>query len=283
MGGDPYEFEDSSGDGFRCSVGFNGFSASGVREFVSAGHCTTTVSGSVYIATATAPYDNPASDGCDFCTPIGTAVAGQGKFGTGFDYGLVGVPGVVTVGALTGWGTDGTTNSDPTSAPAGLNATPQYVTGESAAETGAVLCKSGSTSGWTCGIILDVDSSQVVRDDGENPHTVNSILATTCVLSGDSGGGAVMGSTAVGIASASNFPRGGDDGGICGNTGSGSDPNNYHHLSLFFPMMSAAGQMSVQGQLGSSWQIETGVHTPVLTFPAPDSRTITQVTSTDFI
>jgi len=282
MGGDPYEFEDSVGDGFRCSVGFNGFNASGVREFVSAGHCTTTVSGSVYIATGTAPYDNPSSDGCDFCTPIGAAVAGQGQFGSGYDFGVIGVPGVVTVGALTGWGTGGTTNSDPNSAPAGVNATPQHVTGEAPAENGAVLCKSGSTSGWTCGVILAVDSTQIVKDDNHVDHTVNTIVATTCVLSGDSGGGGVTGSTAVAIASGSTFPVAGDDGGICGNTGAGSDPTNYDHLSVFFPMMSATGQPSVQGQLGSSWTIETGVQTPVVTFPAPGPTTVT-VNSTDHI
>jgi FG-GAP-like repeat/FG-GAP repeat len=288
LGGDPYVFNDSVGNGYECSVGFDGFSPTGLREFVTAGHCSTLISGSAYLAGGNGPNDNPsATNGSCFCDIIGAPVAGDEAFGAGSDYGVVTAPTSSSVGALADWGTNGTADSNPNTPTPGENQHALYVTGESAAETGANLCKSGATSGWTCGVILQVDSPQQVYDDNGNVSTINAIVATTCVLSGDSGGGAITGSAAIGMASASNFPDDDSDPDFpdypCGNFGAGSDPNNWDYTSDFFPMVSAVNAPSVQGQLGSKWHIETAVQTPVVTnlaaYPAPP----TAVTSTSSV
>jgi putative cell wall-binding protein len=261
-GGEGYFFysksgqNSGSGSGDLCSIGFNGYSVStGSPQFVTAGHCQTAMPSANYAFlrvqnNAGVHLSGPLSLGAK----LGKRVSGEGKFGSGSDYGIVssGGTGVVAHNSVATWG--GNDGSAPSDDPP-LSSTPLSITGEAAATVGAALCKSGSTTGWTCGTVEDVDQSIDVSG-----HTVNSIIATTCLIPGDSGGGAVIGSYAVGIDSGSDFPQ--TDGNASNDYGCSnpeSDPEAYPddpgYQSVFFPMVSAAGSHSVQGQQGSHWQL----------------------------
>jgi putative cell wall-binding protein len=99
-----------------------------------------------------------------------------------------------------------------------LSSTPLVVRDAGPALTGATLCKSGSTTGWTCGVITNVD--QLNRVGATScpatlpAYCVGSIKASVCVRAGDSGGSAVVGTRAVGITSASSQVSGACPGGI---------------------------------------------------------------------
>lgn len=247
-GGEGYFFQeadqvgDPSGDGIRCSIGFNGYSVStGAAEFVTAGHCETAIpaNGPVYILNESGPVA-PDSDAGSPGPQLGTGIAGTygvpagsaANYPSGEDYGIVSSngTGVSPQNSVATWGGGG---GAPTAS------APLTITGESAGIANATLCKSGSTTGWTCGTILSVD--QLVNVSGE---PVNAIVATTCLLPGDSGGGAVIGSSAVGI----------DSGGTFGTSCSTGNAE-----SVFFPMVSAAGSDSVTGQQGANWQLGIAV------------------------
>jgi uncharacterized protein with LGFP repeats len=251
-GGEPYFYQESGqtgGDGFRCSIGFNGYSGVGSPEFLTAGHCETAMSGSAYYITANAPTQ-PGGSGGTLGPALGTGVTGQ--FGSGSDYGIISTnasyapqPGIAL------WG--GSTSTSPpvggtTSAP---ETSTSPITSEKAALAGDNLCKSGSTTGWTCGTVLQVDATATVSGE-----TVNTIIATTCLLPGDSGGAAIEGtSSAVGI----------DSGGTFGTSCSTSGAE-----SVFFPLVSTtAGASSVSSQQGSNWQLAVPVSsTATVTSPA---------------
>jgi len=221
----------------RCSVGFAGFGAGGQQQLATAGHCLAGmggISGQVNAITQAAP-----NAGASASSPIGLPVAGSQAFGGGYDSGLVAATAAGFVGypAVATWG-------GGAGAPRSSAALP--VQSVSAAIVGATLCKSGSTTGWTCGTVRAIDSVQRVNDQG-TPYDVNSILATTCVLSGDSGGAALIGQSAVGIASASSTAT-------CG-------AGNY--LSTFFPMVSPTGA-SVMARYAGAWEPAVTVSAPVI-------------------
>jgi len=74
---------------------------------------------------------------------------------------------------------------------------------------GSTICKSGASTGWTCGLIVEVDELVYVGDGSptcpataSGDYCVAGIEADICVRRGDSGGPAVVGSRAVGISSA---------------------------------------------------------------------------------
>lgn len=227
------------GYGYRCSDGFNGFQiSSGATQLVTAGHCLAAMSniqGSVMTGTQTGPNSAVSNS-----VTVGQPVASSGQFGNGNDSGLVSSGNVAPKAAVLTWGGG---------AGAPLSSAALAVTGQSAAIVNSNLCKSGSSSGWTCGTVQSVDQNVSVQDDKGTIHTVNSIIASTCVIPGDSGGAALVGSTAVGIASSSvSSPA-------CGQSG---------YFSAFFPMVSAAGKASVTSQLGSSWEPQISVSAPAV-------------------
>ncbi|WP_411698689.1 S1 family peptidase [Conyzicola sp.] len=224
----------------RCSVGFAGFATgSGQPQLATAGHCLAGMAGmtgQVNAITQSAP-GAPATAS----SPIGLPVAGSQAFGNGFDSGLVAATaaGFVAYPAVATWG-------GGAGAPRSSAALPVQST--SAAIVGATLCKSGSTTGWTCGTVRAIDSVQRVNDNGGS-YDVNSIIATTCVLSGDSGGSALIGQTAVGVTSASSSAT------ACGGA---------NYASTFFPMVSPTGK-SVTAAYGGGWEPAVSVSTPVVT------------------
>jgi len=223
----------------RCSAGFNGYAvAGGQPQLATAGHCLAGMAGmtgQVNAIRQTVPNAAASSS-----TPIGLPVSGSQAFGDGFDAGLVAgsAAGFVSSPTVATWG--GGTGASRSSAALGVQST-------SAAIVGASLCKSGSTTGWTCGTVRAVDSMQSVNDEGTT-YTVNSILASTCVQSGDSGGSALIGQSAVGVVSASSSAACGSD----------------RYLSTFFPMVSSNG-LSVGARYAGVWEPAIAVTTPVVT------------------
>ena len=244
-GGEAYYFE-VDGQGGRCSVGFNGFNGSGQRQFATAGHCSGTplTNAGMYSMLDTTAANN-FSGGAD---DVGAPVSGAFRFGDGYDTGIVAVtePGWTPRAEVVTWGFG---------AGAPLASAPIHVRDMAPAIIGASLCKSGSTTGWTCGTILEVDTN--ISAGGE---AINAIISTACMLPGDSGGAALMSATAVGINSASSW---------VGNCDRNAQPNA---VSAFFPMTSSDTRVAtVKKAYGTSWEPAVSVNAPVVTTPSSGS------------
>lgn len=224
-GGQGYYYETAANTAFRCTSGFNGFSSSGAQQLLSAGHCVRDVRGSVIALNMTSP--NQTATQAQLGATLGNAVAGSAQLGDGYDAGLVNIsnPSVRPRPSVLRWG--GGTGSP-------LSSTPLRITGSSRTLVGASVCKSGSTTGWACGKVLQVDSVANVEGD-----LVNSVVTNACTKQGDSGGPMVSGTLAIGITSwATDAP--------C------SDPD---FESGAFPMLSGPGNASVAALYGSSWKL----------------------------
>jgi len=212
----------------RCSIGFNGYDlGTGASQFLTAGHCAGDMNGAAYASLDTTPNSGGFSSGA----LIGNAVAGENSYGGGIndDYGIVAVtgsgwsplPGVTTWG-----GGQSAINSTP----------PLLITGTIAPVTGADICNSGSTSGWSCGKITQVGS-------GYYP----GLFSTACSQSGDSGGAEIVGTMAVAL------------------TTTGSCDRKTSDSSGGFPIVSTNGDDSVTSQLGTKWELSVSVSDPIVT------------------
>ncbi|GII33084.1 S1 family peptidase [Planotetraspora mira] len=156
-GGDAYYINSSS----RCSVGF-AITRGTTNGFVSAGHCGRA-------GNTTTGYNQVAQ---------GTF---QGSSFPGNDYSWVAV------------------NSNWTPVPYVNNGSGGNVTvsGSTVAVVGASICRSGSTTGWHCGTVQQLNTS-VTYSQG----TVSGVTRTNvCAEPGDSGGSFISGSQAQGVTS----------------------------------------------------------------------------------
>jgi Trypsin len=246
--GQGYYYE-SGGLGYRCTNGFNGFSTAGAQRFVSAGHCVGHAQSSFIALKMSTP--NQFLTSAELGSVLGTAVAGSAALGGGKDAGLVNITNasVRPQGSTLTWGNGG-------GAP--LASTPLPITGRAETLPGAFVCKSGSTTGWACGTVLEVDYEANVGGD-----LVNSIVTDACTLEGDSGGPLVSGSFAIGITSWATDAQ-------CG------DPNFF--AAGAFPMVSGAGRSSVTSMYGSTWQLAVTVPAPAVTsvgVPQPGGSPVT--------
>ncbi|MEV8214484.1 cell wall-binding repeat-containing protein [Leifsonia sp. NPDC077715] len=249
-GGQPYLIKNPSG-AWRCSAGFPGYSvASGAPQLLSAGHCVEPGSTTSEL-TMTEPQKYTGSDG-SVGAPLGSWVSGANQFGGDADSSLIALTaGHTPQSSALSWGANGT------GAP--LGSAPMTVTSVGAAVAGAPLCKSGSTTGWTCGTIEQTDVSVSVEDE-YGTHVVNSIIATTCADHGDSGGAAMTGGMAVGIVSA-------------GPDLSCSDPN---YFTAFYPLVSSTGGSSVMSRYAGSWEPAVSVTATVAVTSLPAGNHVTQ-------
>lgn len=212
---------------FRCSIGFVGQDVNTEQlQIMSAGHCEgdegstrtarsitkPTISGGTVgsVIASIGPADEHVTDEhpnpgffvdpeADPLVPIKTYYdLGMTSVTTG---GWVGKPEIVT------WGNS--TSGAP------LATDPLVIRDAGPAIEGSTVCKSGSTTGWTCGPITAIDAILVVgssapptEDDDPcdflvgDSYCSGSIVSSICVRPGDSGGPAVVGSRAVGITSA---------------------------------------------------------------------------------
>ena len=246
-GGQGYYYE-AGQLAYRCTSGFNGFSQSGAQQFVSAGHCVKDVQGSVRALNMSRP--NQTATQAQLGSILGNAVANSAQLGGGSDAGLLSISNtsVRPQGSVLTWGGG---------AGAPLDSAPLAITGKSATLTGASVCKSGSSTGWACGKVLEVDYSADVQG-----NIVNSIVTTACTVQGDSGGPLVSGSVAIGVTSWATDAA-------C------SDPN---FASGAFPMVSGSGGASVSKLYGSGWELAVTVAAPALSStgaPQPGGAPIT--------
>ncbi|WP_318216584.1 S1 family peptidase [Streptomyces sp. SCL15-6] len=154
-----------------CSVGYGARDRSGNQYLVSAGHCIVN----------TLRYDGAAfAKGYKTRYALGTRSVDMG---------------IATINSghsiTTSVGTWGQANGNVA------------VKGSSRAASGAALCKSGATTGWTCGTVGSYNNTVTYIDRNGGPDTVVSGLASSsvCVEGGDSGGAYISGNQAQGMTS----------------------------------------------------------------------------------
>jgi hypothetical protein len=148
--------------GYVCSLGFNARTTKGTRIFLTAGHCTTgkpSFSRNGYVLGNTRTSSFPGND-----------------FGT--------------VAVIEGWDQQGYVE--------GWGAGNIAVKGIANATVGSTLCKSGKSTGWTCGRIV---ARNVTVNYGNNKVVRGLFQHTACVEGGDSGGANMTGNYAQGITS----------------------------------------------------------------------------------
>ncbi|MEU8221594.1 S1 family peptidase [Kribbella sp. NPDC048915] len=148
--------------GYVCSLGFNAVTRKGNRIFLTAGHCTSgrpSFSRNGYVLGNTSMSSFPGSD-----------------------FGSVGViQGWDQQGYVEGWGNGNVA-----------------VKGIAEPTVGSTLCKSGKSTGWTCGRIV---ARNVTVNYGNNRVVRGLFQHTACVEAGDSGGASMTGNYAQGITS----------------------------------------------------------------------------------
>ncbi|MEI7033319.1 S1 family peptidase [Streptomyces pratensis] len=155
-----------------CSVGYGARDRSGNQYLVTAGHCVANL--------PTLRFDGTAfAKGVKTRYALGTRSVDMGIASVNYGHSIT-----TTVGA---WG----------------QASNVAVRGSSRAASGAALCKSGATTGWTCGAVGSYNVSVTYVDPSGGPDTVVTGLATSsvCTEGGDSGGAYISGNQAQGMTS----------------------------------------------------------------------------------
>ena len=214
LGGMGYGARTSPTEVSLCSVGFNGFNSAGTPAVISAGHCTHDGAiSNVNIIEHDAPND-PTSIGANLGT-FGTSqfggpgnspvddprAADPGNIGT--DISVIDKinPDLRLKALVTDW--KGADERDSGT----------KVTGVATAIIGTDICKSGRTTGWTCGTVKTVGIFLVEGFDndvrGVSGFSIENPGGDKNAFEGDSGGSAIAGGNAVGITSAVTPSNGG--------------------------------------------------------------------------
>jgi streptogrisin C len=151
-------------NGFICSLGFNARTSAGASVFVTAGHC---------------------GEGFPTFSRNGTTLGATRSYSfPGNDYAAVNI--------------DNPTFWQPQAAVDMYNGMARVVSGFSQAAVGSSVCKSGRTTGWTCGTIQAYN--QTVNYGGGD--IVSGLVRhSACVEQGDSGGSNITGNSAQGVSS----------------------------------------------------------------------------------
>ncbi|WP_066041710.1 cell wall-binding repeat-containing protein [Herbiconiux solani] len=231
---------------FVCSVGFNGRTKSGIHlhEFITSGHCiepNRTFGTDFYESRQSSAGASPSR-----AAVIGSPIDSLFLFGNGADVGPV-----ITAG---GWNPQPAVSTWGGGQGALTDGNPIRVTDYTPGIVGAPICKSGRTTGWTCGQILVVNESFPVYNHSSQPRYVNLTLTDVCMRSGDSGSAAVIGTAAFGLGTAGDW---------VGNCDRSSQPNA---ISAFFPMITTDGTPSITTSL-PDWELTVDVATPVVNPP----------------
>ncbi|WP_439565166.1 cell wall-binding repeat-containing protein [Microcella sp.] len=248
-GGMPYTY-----DGFRCSVGFAGLDVSTLQgQMLSAGHCL--AAGGTRTA---ASITRPTISGGVLTTPT-QSIGAPGLHVTDdypnpgytdptyYDYGLTPVTGSpwTLLPEVVTWG--GASSGAP------LASAPLVVRDAGPALVGATLCKSGATTGWTCGPITRVDSVERVGasscPSSGSDYCVGSVVANICVRQGDSGGSALVGTRAVGVTSAAT-------------NGTVSTCSTTGNIGVFSTLYSANPAFEQVTKVYPNWEPLIGLQTP---------------------
>lgn len=246
-GGAPYYYLDpnSTSGASRCSAGFAGVApASGQRQVLTAGHCLGDSSAQRQVINMTSPNQTGSLG-----PAIGLPLPGSYRAGDGWDFGLIRVDNADVVarpGVLTWGGGRGA----PTSTP------PLIVRDAYPLSTkGAPICKSGSTTGWTCGTVIGFVNDQPVGNPAlPGSYTIDAIVACIDVQEGDSGGAAIIGSSAIGVTSAT---------GEAQDARCGTSPS---YLGLFTPLYASyPGWSGADTLYGSAWEPLVEIDRPTTT------------------
>lgn len=209
VNGQGYASPVSADEAFLCSIGFNGFNSEGQPAVITAGHCT--LDDSVTETFLTDPTDDEANGSK---TP--SILAELGTWGFSQFGGTGNSPVDLKTGANVG--TDvaviNNINSELDLLPevtqwenaADLTAATTRITGTADAVVGAPVCKSGRTTGWSCGDVTAVGEF-FVRGHKGTQEDIRGVLGfestlTTNAKPGDSGGSTISGNNAMGINSA---------------------------------------------------------------------------------
>ncbi|MCS5734879.1 cell wall-binding repeat-containing protein [Herbiconiux daphne] len=244
VGGQGFQFL-AEGYTWVCSVGFTGrYKAYPQLQFVTSGHCIEPdhADGTYYYESKQSSAGSTPSRG----GIIGAPIADQYKFGGGADVGAVGVS--------PAWGTQPTVSTWGGGAGALGDGNPVTVTDLTTGVVGSPMCKSGRTTGWTCGEILVVNESYPVYNRAGVPQFVNLTLTDVCALPGDSGSAAMIGNSAFGLGSAGDWVN---------NCDRASQPNA---ITAFFPLLTTDGSPSVATALPT---FELGVQLAQPTYVRP--------------
>ncbi len=240
----PLDDDDHFGGFLRCSVGFSGYTSGGADQFFTAGHCGVDDDYDEFdIPAYHLELDAPIMVDDDIWGEIpgehvGEVAGGSFNFGPGFDGhdgGLINVTGSAWEGAplVAGWGGSTGHPDDET----------VTVYDSIGAVVGAEACKSGATSGWTCGTISEAERS-VEFGSGE---TVTGFIFDACMLGGDSGGSIVVGNYALGVNSGSTFSSCDQSGWGIGYAVEGPD---------------GGSEFSAFGLYGAEWELNVDVNDP---------------------
>ncbi|MBM7774966.1 hypothetical protein JOD54_005170 [Actinokineospora baliensis] len=161
----------NGGSGY-CSVGFGARNSSGVQYLVTAGHCVAGLPSLHFNGAAFAKGTNTR-----YALGSNSVDMGVAKINSGNSI-------ATQVGT---WGAQGTI----------------AVRGGTKAAVGASICKSGATTGWTCGTIKAYNVTVTYTDPNGGPNTVVRGLgsSTVCTMGGDSGGAYISGNQAQGMTS----------------------------------------------------------------------------------
>lgn len=230
-GGEPYLYTVGSSL-YRCTTGFAGRDSSGSPRILTAGHCSGADTGTRNHLTFRYPNDTQRVQ-----TSIGPGVSGSFRFGGGYDHGLLSVTNTAAWQLVPQVSTWGYGASAPGTSPLTVrDAMPPIA--------GATVCKSGSTSGWTCGPV----TAAVALAQFSPTVQATGMFARLCMLGGDSGGAALIGTAAVGINSGSTAADG-----PCTSTSEG-----------FFTHVHGSASYTAQSLYGSGFEPAIAVATPTV-------------------
>ncbi len=199
MGGDSYITAAapiaSASSYLVCSFGFAAADSAGNPLALSAGHCDPNRP-ATGTSNAAGVYEPKIGDLRNSRLVGSFAESGIGDEGGNLDYSVIGL--VSDVVPTTGLG-------QPTVR--GENGSTLTITGTAVPVAGAPVCKSGQTSGYTCGTIDFADYSTLLGGDDGESWNVRGFSTTACTLGGDSGGAIVTGTLALGITSGSSVAQ----------------------------------------------------------------------------
>lgn len=253
----------------RCTTGFVGTNLALATQILTAGHCLGNgANARQQVRQQSAPFDfdtNPIVQ--SGTTTLGMPVADSYQNSLGYDHGLIGLSNPsnwTPLPQITTWNYGGGSNTQ----------NPLTIRDARAPLVGETACKSGATTGWTCGRITAVNLYTCIGGEADDPDTpvnesrqctagtlgdyaLNGVHATICMRGGDSGGPVVIGTTAIGINSASS----------AGSSCTSSD------IGVFAPLYSS-GSVTVNNPYGNrsaatkypgtAWQVSIGVEQPTL-------------------
>ncbi|TDE07943.1 Ig-like domain-containing protein [Jiangella asiatica] len=246
----------------RCSVGFSGFDADGNDRYLTAGHCGVDEETGeqftypVHHIELSEPIWATEDWANEFPGPeLGEFVPGSMHFGEQHDGGLVDItnPDWTGVPQVAGW-------AGGSGAPDENSVT---IRGPIDAVTGAQACKSGATSGWTCGeILVPAQSTPVGAQD------VTGFIFNACLLGGDSGGSVVVGNYALGVNSGSTH----DGRTECDSWVPATGPDDTTgDFSIGYSL--STGEYNALTLLGSEWELSVAINTPQVTSPEDGGQT----------